>query len=74
MPTRRRSDSTSRMPNTDSPLTRTSPVTCASLTKSIVRLMQRSSVVLPELAGPTMAVMLFLGTEKDTPDSAEWLP
>ena len=52
MPTRRRSSYTFRMRNTSSPSTSTWPDTLAPLTKSIVRLMHFSSVVLPELAGP----------------------
>ena len=43
------------------PPTQTWPVTRAEETKSIVRLMHFSSVVLPELAGPMMAKICFWG-------------
>ena len=54
MPMRRRNPNTLRIANTFSPSTSTWPSTRAPATKSTVRLMHLSSVVLPELAGPMM--------------------
>ncbi len=73
MPIRRRSSNTLATWRTFWPPTRTVPSTRAEPTKSIVRLMHRSRVVLPELAGPMMPKISFGGIESETSFSA-WCP
>ena len=56
------------------PAISTRPLTLVPGTKSIVRLMHRSSVVLPELAGPIMPRICFSGISSETSASAVFAP
>jgi hypothetical protein len=67
MPILRRRAKTSRTCRTSSPSTRIVPETAAWGWKSMVRLTQRRSEVLPDWAGPMTARISFARTPKEIP-------